>query len=151
MSGDDPHRTAIKLINEQASANLRRVWHDGRWLWSVIDVVGLLTDSQAPRQYWGTLKARMADESAHQTLANCLQLKMPAADGKQRLTDAGDAETILRIVESVPSPKAEPFKVWLAGVGGERLQEMGDPSLAADRMRRDDERMGYSTEWIRAP
>jgi DNA-damage-inducible protein D len=114
----------------------------------VVDVIALLTDSPAPRQYWGTLKARMTGEGVQQTLANCLQLKMTAADGRQRLTDTGDTETMLRIVESVPSPKAEPFKRWLAGVGAERLQELGDPSLAADRMRREYARLGYSDAWI---
>jgi hypothetical protein len=148
MSSDDLRELAI--FDGQAETRIRKVWHNGQMWYSIVDVIGLLTDSPAPRQYWGNVKARMTDEGAQQTLSHCLQLKMPAADGKQRLTDAADAETILRIVESVPSPKAEPFKVWLAGVGSERLQEMGDPSLAADRVRRDYERMGYPSEWIRA-
>jgi DNA-damage-inducible protein D len=136
--------------DEQAEQTIRRVWYDGRWFFSVVDVVGVLTDSPNPRNYWSMLKRRMAYEGASETYMACVQLKMEAPDGKQRLTDAADAETILRLIQSIPSPKAEPFKRWLARVGTERLHEMEDPALAADRLRKEYERMGYSTEWIRA-
>ena len=94
------------------------------------------------------LKRRMADEGASETYTKCVQLKMQAADGKQRLTSAADAETLLRIIQSVPSPKAEPFKQWLARTGAERLKEMEDPALAADRMCKEYQRLGYNDAWI---
>ena len=135
---------------EQAEQTIRRAWHDGRWFFSVIDIVGLLTDAPKPRQYWFDMKRRVQDEGFREVSAACRQLKLPSPDGKQRLTDAADAETILRLVQSIPSPKAEPFKRWLARVGTERLREVEDPALAADRLRSEYERMGYSAEWIRA-
>jgi len=117
--------TAIALIEEQADKNIRREWHDGRWFFSVVDVVAVLTDSAAPLQYWRDTKARMRrQEDWNETQDNLLPLRMRAADGKQRLTDAADAETILRIIQSVPSPKAEPVKLWLARVGADTLQEI---------------------------
>jgi len=135
--------------DEQAESAIRRVWHDGRWFFSVVDVIGLLTESASPGAYWRKLKQRLReDEGAHETVTKCHELKMTAADGKQRLTDAADEETLLRIIQSVPSPKAEPFKQWLARVGTERLREMEDPALAADRMRREYQRLGYSDTWI---
>jgi hypothetical protein len=146
MSSDDQRELAI--FDEQAEARIRKVWHNGQMWYSIVDVIGLLTDSPSPRQYWGNLKTRMTSEGAQETLSKCEQLKMRAPDGKMRLTDAGESETILRIVESVPSPKAEPFKRWLARMGNERLQEMADPSLAADRMRREYARLGYPDAWI---
>jgi hypothetical protein len=127
---------------------IRREWHDGRWFFSVIDVIAVLTESAAPQQYWRDTKRRMAGEGWDETQEKILPLKMRAPDGKQRLTDAASEETILRIVESIPSPKAEPFKRWLARVGHERLQEMENPELAADRMRAHYRRLGYSDDWI---
>ena len=109
---------------------IRRQWHDGRSFFSVVDAVGLLSEAADPRSYWGHLKAKLADEGADQTLQNLQQLHMEAADGKQRLTDCADAETMLRIVQSIPSPKAEPVKHWLATVGTERLEELENPALA---------------------
>jgi len=140
MSGtsgtDDTHETiettALDLIEEQAEASIRRQWHDGRWLFSVIDVMGLLTESQNLRNYGNMLKARLRDEGASETYTECVQLRMTAADGKQRLTDAADAETLLRIIQSVPSPKAEPVKQWLARVGAKRLEEVTQPLPASD-------------------
>src|SRR5262249_17535132 len=101
-----------------------------------------------PRMYWADMKRTIQDEGFRELLEKIQQLKMLAADGKQRLTDAADTETLLRIIQSVPSPKAEPFKQWLARVGTERLQEMEDPALAADRMRKEYQRLGFSDAWI---
>ncbi|MGH2517061.1 MAG: BRO-N domain-containing protein [Ktedonobacterales bacterium] len=133
---------------ERADRHIRRVWHDGRWFFSIVDVIGVLTESLNPRNYWNMLKHRLAEEGATETYTTCVQLKMTAPDGKQRLTDAADTEAVLRIVQSVPSPKAEPFKQWLARVGTERLQEQENPELVADRMRKEYERLGYSDVWI---
>ncbi len=127
---------------------IRRTWLDGRWFFSVIDVVGLLTESSQPRVYWGQLKGRLAAEGADQLFPNLKQLRMEAEDGKQRLTDCADAETMLRIVQSIPSPKAEPVKHWLATVGAERIEELENPALAIDRARQYYLAQGYSQEWI---
>ena len=103
---------------------IRRVWHDGRWYFSVVDVIAVLTDSTNPGNYWRVLKSRLSAEGADQTITNCNALKMRALDGRMRATDAADAETMLRIVQSVPSPKAEPVKQWLAHEGARRLDEV---------------------------
>lgn len=145
---DDEQGLALSALDEQAEQRIRRVLHEGRWFFSVIDVVGLLTDSPQPRTYWAVLKRRLSDEGASELLTTCKQLKMQAADGKQRLTDAADAETILRIIQSIPSPKAEPFKAWMARVGRERLEELENPALAVDRLRQMYKRRGYADEWI---
>ncbi|HEY1390614.1 MAG TPA: Bro-N domain-containing protein [Ktedonobacterales bacterium] len=143
---------SLDAFYDQASERIRHVMHNGEPYYSVIDVIVLLTESAAPQQYWRDTKHRMADEMSAedwaQTQEKILPLKMQAADGKQRLTDAANEETLLRIVQSIPSPKAEPFKQWLAKVGHERLQEMGNPELAADRMRAQYRRLGYTDEWI---
>jgi hypothetical protein len=110
--------------------------------------VGLLTGSPEPRTYWALLKKRLTDEGADETLTYCKQLRMEAADGKQRLTDCADAETMLRIVQSILSPKAEPVKHWLATVGTERLEELENPALAIGRARQYYLSKGYSPEWI---
>jgi hypothetical protein len=128
MTTDD---TALALIEEQADASIRRDLHEGRWFFSIIDVVGVLTDSPNPRNYWNMLKSRLRDEGSVETYTNCVQLRLRAADGKMRVTDAADTETILRIIQSVPSPKAEPVKQWLAKVGAKRLQETVEPLDAA--------------------
>ena len=138
----------LSIFDAEATAQIRHVWHEGRWFFSVIDVVGLLTDSAKPRFYWADMKRRIETEGFREVLAKCQQLKMLAPDGKQRLTDAADAETLLRIIQSIPSPKAEPLKQWLARVGTERLQEMENPALAADRLRQEYRRLGYDDEWI---
>jgi len=96
----------LALIEEQADASIRREWHEQRWFFSVIDVVGMLTDSPNPRNYWNMLKSRMSEEGAEQTYTNCVRLKMQSKDGKMRQTDAADTETLLRIIQSIPSPKA---------------------------------------------
>jgi DNA-damage-inducible protein D len=142
----------LDAFYDQASTRIRHVMHNGEPYYAMIDVIVLLTSSAAPQQYWRDTKRRMAEEMSAedwaQTQEKILPLKMEAVDGKQRLTDSANEETLLRIIESIPSPKAEPFKRWLAKVGHERLQEMENPELAADRMRRDYRRLGYSDEWI---
>jgi DNA-damage-inducible protein D len=127
---------------------IRREWLDDRFYFSVIDMIGVLTQAAEPRTYWAQLKSKLAAEGADQTLQALKQLRMEAADGKQRLTDCADAQTMLRIVQSVPSPKAEPIKHWLATVGMERLEEMENPGLAIDRARQYYLSRGYSQEWI---
>jgi BRO family, N-terminal domain len=124
--------TALSVIEEQADASIRRIWHDGRWFFSVIDLIGVLTDSARPRKYWSDLKKRLIDEEGFSELsAKIGQLKMRSADGKFYRTDAADTETLLRIIQSVPSPKAEPVKQWLAREGAKRLDEATRPIDAA--------------------
>ena len=120
------------------------------WFFSVVDIVRILTeqsDYQTARKYWNKLKERLKKEGS-QLVTNCHQLKMTATDGKQRLSDVADAETLLRLIQSVPSPKAEPVKLWLAKVGYERMQEMADPSLSLDRARETWQKHGRSVKWI---
>jgi len=129
---------------------IRRHW-DGereRWYFSVVDVVAVLSDSKNPAVYWRVLKKRLLDQGSDQTVTNCNGLKMPAADGKMRLTDMADTETMLRIIQSIPSPKAEPFKRWLARVGYERIAEIEDPELASKRARAIYKAKGYPDDWV---
>lgn len=132
------------------SKKIRKEWHNERWYFSVVDVVSVLIekDYQAARKYWKVLKGRLDKEGANQVVTNCYQLKMTAEDGKKRLTDTADTETLFRIIQSIPSPKAEPMKQWLAKVGYERLQEYENPSLAVDRARSYYKKLGRSDEWI---
>jgi hypothetical protein len=131
---------------------VRSVWDEGKekWWFSVVDVVGILTDGnyQSARKYWKVLKGRLAKEGASQLVTNCYQLKMKAADGKKYFTDVADSEQLFRIIQSVPSPKAEPFKMWLAKVGSERIDETVDPELSIDRAILNYRRLGYSESWI---
>lgn len=110
MDSHDPADMALTLIEEQAEERIRRTWHEDRWFFSVIDLIGLLTDSARPRKYWADMKQRITDEGFLEVSAKCGQLKMRSPDGKQRVTDAADVETLLRIIQSIPSPKAEPVK-----------------------------------------
>jgi hypothetical protein len=131
---------------------IRRVYDEATetWLFSVIDIVQVLTqqpDYQTARKYWNKLKERLGKEGS-QSVTNCHRLKLPAADGKNYLTDVATAETLLRLVQSVPSPKAEPIKLWLAKVGYERMQEMSDPALSLDRARQTWQKHGRSEKWI---
>ena len=131
---------------------IRRVYDEATetWWFSVVDIVQVLTqqpDYQAARKYWNKLKERLGKEGS-QLVTNCHQLKMTAEDGKQRLTDVATAETLLRLVQSVPSPKAEPIKLWLAKVGYERMQEMVDPALSLERARETWQKHGRSEKWI---
>jgi DNA-damage-inducible protein D len=126
---------------------IRKVMHEGEWWFSVVDVVGVLTDSPDPRNYWKVLKSRLKSEGS-EVVTRCNQLKMKAADGKLRTTDAANTETILRIIQSVPSPNAEPVKRWLAKVATERLQEEAQPGLAEQRLVTRYRKKGYPDEWI---
>jgi DNA-damage-inducible protein D len=138
--------TGIKLFE---SKQVRSVWDAarGRWYFAIVDVVSVLTASPDPGAYWRKLKERLKREG-NETVTNCHALKMTAADGKQRFTDVADAEQLLRLIQSIPSPKAEPFKRWLARVGYERLEEIENPELAAKRMRELYRAKGYSEAWI---
>jgi len=122
---------------------IRRVWYNEEWFFSVVDIIEALTDSPAPRQYWGVLKGR-----EDQLLTFCLQLKLLAEDGKLRETDCANTKSLFRIIQSIPSPKAEPFKLWLAKVGYERVQEIENPELAQKRMKELYRAKGYSDAWI---
>ena len=117
------------------------------WYFSIVDVVAVLTDSPNPQTYWRVLKKRLKDEG-NETVTSCNALKMTAADGKRRLTDVADTEQLLRIIQSIPSPKAEPFKLWLAQVGRERIEETIDPELTIDRALETYLKKGYTREWI---
>src|SRR5690349_1924806 len=110
---------------------IRRQWVDDRWYFSVVDVVAILTDSDAPSKYWSAMKARIQDEGFRELSTLCRQLKMRSLDGKRYATDAADTETLLRIIQSIPSPKAEPFKQWLAKVGAERIEEVAQSDIMA--------------------
>lgn len=144
MKKDKPI-TSIALFQ---GLSVRKVWHEDRWFYSIIDVIAILTQSPQPRKYWNTLKTRLLAEGGSQLSSKWRQLKMESADGKHYLTDAADSTDILRIIQSVPSPRAEPFKLWLAEVGNERLQEIENPELAMERMKALYEAKGYPSEWI---
>jgi DNA-damage-inducible protein D len=125
---------------------IRRIWHDEQWFFSVIDIIEILTDSPTPRQYWGKIKDR---EFAKLELSPIwVRLKLPAEDGKLRFTDCINTQNAFRLIQSIPSKKAEPFKQWLAKVGYERVQEIENPELAQERMKQLYEQKGYSQEWI---
>ena len=136
----------IQLFEDK---RIRTAWDAEKeeWFFSVVDVVAVLTDSKDPAAYWRKLKQRMREEG-NETVTNCHGLKMRAADGKKRLTDVADTEQLLRISQSIPSPKAEPFKMWLAQVGRERIEETIDPELTIERALETYQRKGYSREWI---
>ena len=137
---------AIKLFQDK---RVRVVWDEEqeKWYFSIVDVVGVLSDSENPQVYWRVLKKRLLDEG-NETVTNCNALKMKAEDGKMRLTDVADTEQLLRLIQSIPSPKAEPFKIWLAKVGSERLDEIADPELTIERALETYLKKGYSKEWI---
>jgi len=127
---------------------IRRVWHNEEWWFSVVDVVRVLTESDDARNYWKVLKHRLIDEDSLETVTDCNQLKLPASDGKMRLTDCATTKTLFRLVQSIPSRNAEPFKRWLAQVGHERIQEIENPELAQKRMKEVFRAKGYSDDWI---
>ncbi|MDD7339970.1 MAG: BRO family protein [Eubacteriales bacterium] len=136
----------IKLFEGR---QIRSAWDNEKeeWYFSIIDILGVLTESDNPRKYWSVLKTRLKNEG-NELATNCSQLKMEAADGKMRETDVADMQGIFRIIQSVPSPKAEPFKMWLAEVGKERIDEIIDPELTIDRALDTYLKKGYSREWI---
>jgi hypothetical protein len=139
-------KNALKLFDEK---KVRTLWDDEleKWYFSIVDVVGILTDSPNPRKYWSVLKNRLTKEGSQLT-TNCSQLKMLAADGKKYMTDVADTEQVFRLIQSIPSPKAEPFKLWLAQIANERLDETLDPELTIDRAMEQYMRLGYSESWI---
>lgn len=139
-------KQAIQLFEER---KVRTVWDDKaeKWYFSVIDVVAVLTDSADAKRYWSVLKSRLKKEGCEPTTI-CSTLKMQAADGKMRLTDVADTEQLFRLIQSIPSPKAEPFKQWLASVASQRLDQMQDPELSIDQAIIDYKRLGYSDAWI---
>ena len=139
-------KETLKLFEER---KVRTVWDDEKekWYFSIVDVVSVLTDSVDATAYWRKLKQRLKEEG-NETVTNCHGLKMKAADGKMRLTDVADTEQLLRIIQSIPSPKAEPFKQWMAHVASERLDEMQDPELSIEQAMMDYKRLGYSDNWI---
>lgn len=136
----------IQLFENQ---HIRTAWDEEKeeWYFSIVDVVGVLTDSVDPTAYWRKLKQRLKAEG-NETVTNCHGLKMKATDGKMRLTDVADTEQLLRIIQSIPSPKAEPFKQWMAHVASERLDQMQDPELSIGQAMMDYKRLGYSDNWI---
>ena len=138
--------TAIKLFEQK---QVRSVWNDEeeKWYFSVVDVVGILSESIDPQAYWRKLKQRLKEEG-NQTVTNCHALKLKAADGKMRLTDVADTEQLFRLIQSIPSPKAEPFKLWIAKVARQRIDEIEDPEIGLDRLMETYLRKGYSKEWI---
>jgi hypothetical protein len=139
-------QTDIKLFEDKKVRTLWDAQHE-KWYLSIVDVVAVLTDSPNPRKYWSVLKTRLKAEGS-QLATNCSQLKMKSADGKFYLTDVADTEQLFRLIQSIPSPKAEPFKQWLAQIAAERLDEMQDPELSIDRALEQYMRLGYSENWI---
>ena len=139
-------KQAIKLFEDR---KVRTVWDDveEKWYFSIVDVCGVLTDSPNPRNYWKVLKHRLVKEG-NETVTNCNQLKLRAEDGKMRMTDVADTEQLFRLIQSIPSPKAEPFKQWMAQVAAERLDQMQDPELSIEQAVEDYRRLGYSESWI---
>ena len=138
--------TNIKLFEEK---KVRTIWDEENeeWYFSVVDVVGVLTDSPNARKYWSVLKTRLKQEG-NETATNCSQLKLLMSDGKMRMTDVANEEQLFRIIQSIPSPKAEPFKLWMAQVAKERLDQLQDPELSIEQAMLDYKRLGYSDSWI---
>jgi hypothetical protein len=138
--------TAIKIFEQK---RVRSAWNDDeeKWYFSIVDVVGILTESPNPNNYWKVLKHRLVKEG-NESVTNCNQLKMISSDGKYYKTDVADTEQLFRLIQSIPSPKAEPFKMWLAKVGRERIDEIEDPEIGIDRLMETYLRKGYSKEWI---
>ena len=143
-------KTNNKAIVVFENQSVRRVWNEKeeKWYFSVVDVVRILTNSDNPQIYWRVFKKRLIDEGSNETVTKCNGLKMVAPDGKMRLTDVANTEVLLRIIQSIPSKKAEPIKLWLAKVGYERIQEINDPEKALNRSRDYWQRMGRSQKWI---
>lgn len=140
------HTNAIKLFEEK---KVRTLWDDEteEWYFSIVDVISVLTDSKDPNAYWRKLKQRLKNEG-NETVTNCHSLKMTANDGKMRLTDVATTEQLFRLIQSIPSPKAEPFKLWIAQIAKERLDQIQDPELSINQAMQDYKRLGYSDNWI---
>jgi DNA-damage-inducible protein D len=141
------HNNKIAIFQEK---KIRRTWHDDQWYFSVVDVIEVLTESPRARKYWNALKTKLISEGYSELSHNVGQLKMQSADGKNYKTDAANTEGVLRIIMSIPSPKAEPFKLWLAQVGKERIEEIENPEIGFERLKEIYKAKGYSDEWIDA-
>ena len=141
--------TKKELIKVFEERKVRTVWDDKeeKWYFSIVDVVAVLTDSENPQTYWRVLKNRLKKEG-NETVTNCNALKLRAADGKMRMTDVADTEQLFRLIQSIPSPKAEPFKQWMAQVAAIRLEQMQDPEMSIEQAIADYKRLGYSDQWI---
>ncbi|MGL6298142.1 MAG: BRO-N domain-containing protein [Methanobacteriaceae archaeon] len=140
------NKNSIKLFED---SKIRAIWDENKedWYFSIIDVISVLTESKNPKTYWKVLKHRLK-EDGNQTVTNCNRLKMLAGDGKMRLTDVASTKELLRLIQSIPSPKAEPFKLWLANIGSDRLDEIANPELAMERAVSTYRSKGYSEKWI---
>jgi len=136
-----------KLIVFQ-NKNIRRIWHENEWFYAVVDIIEVLTESAKPRDYWYRIKKRASENEKMELSTICRQLKIQSKDGKKYNTDCSNTEGVFRIIQSIPSPKAEPFKRWLAKVGKERLDEIENPELAQERMKELYEQKGYPKDWI---
>ena len=145
MKKNTQPETTLALFQESI---VRRIWFKGTWYFSLIDVITVLANTNNARRYWSDLKRKLEDEGYYEVYEKIVQLKMKAQDGKNRVTDAADTQTLLRIVQSVASPQAEPFKRWLAEVGTQRLEEIENPEAAIERMRATLEAKGYPQGWI---
>lgn len=139
-------KTAIKIFEDK---KIRTSWNDKdeKWYFAIVDVIAILTESSNPQTYWRVMKKRLSEEG-NETVTNCNALKMVAADGKMRMTDVADTEQLFRLIQSIPSPKAEPFKLWIAKVARERIDEIEDPEIGIDRLMETYLKKGYSKEWI---
>jgi len=144
ITGMDKNKALVVFQDKK----IRRVWYNHEWYFSVIDIIAVLTDSKDARNYWKVLKHRLIDEGSNETVTKCNQLKLMAEDGKLRETDCANTENLFRLIQSIPSPHAEPFKQWLAKVGYERVQEIQNPELAQTRMKEIYRAKGYSDDWI---
>lgn len=145
MDNEETLSTDITIFENQ---KIRKQWYQDRWFFSIIDVITALTRSKNPRRYWSDLKRKLIADGYVQLYEKIVQLKMPSEDSKMYLTDTADTEALLRIIQSIPSPKAEPFRLWLAQIGTERIQEMRDPAITIERIRDDYRRPGRSEDWI---
>ena len=145
MAGTKEKNNHIALFEGN---KVRRVWHDEKWFFSVVDIVAILSESANPRRYWSDLKIKLATEGYSELYEKIVQLKLQSSDGKLYETDCSDLEGIFRIIQSIPSPKAEPFKQWLAKIGKERVDEIQNPELAMERMRSLYEQKGYTGDWV---
>lgn len=143
-----PEESKAPALFEQQT--IRRVWHQGEWYYSIVDVVAVLTESANPRNYWNMVKARATSEGFEETLAQILPLKLKSTDNRFRLTETANRATLLRLIQSIPSPRAEPFRLWLAQVGDERLEEIENPEAAIERVRQMYRARGHDEAWIEA-
>jgi len=141
---ENPQNKLIVFQNK----NIRRIWHENEWFYAVVDIIEVLTESTKPRDYWYRVKKRASEDEKMELSTICRQLKVQSKDGKKYNTDCSNTEGVFRIIQSIPSPKAEPFKRWLAKVGKERLDEIENPELAQERMKELYEQKGYPKDWI---